>query len=315
MSRRADELHPQLQEIEAGRRARTVPESFAVTVETARADMERRLGDIGDYIDDEAEEVREFEIDGPGGPLPIRSYHPAGDGAHPIVVFYHGGGFVIGNIETHDNLGHAICERAGALVLSVDYRLAPEHPFPAAVNDAYAALEWAAANGDQIGGDTEQIAVAGDSAGGNLAAAVSIMARERDGPEIGRQSLIYPWLDPAGRFDLASYDENAREYEGGEGYLYEKYAQDEVHAGNQYLAPLIAKDLSDLPAATIIVGGYDRLRDEGFEFAERLEDAGVAANLVNYPAMNHGFASLLGIVDQADDAMAELVGDLSETFG
>jgi acetyl esterase len=315
MSRRADDLHPQLQDIEAGRHARPVPESFAVTVETARADMERRLGGITEYIDDEASEVREFEVDGPGGPLPIRAYLPEGDGPHPMVVFYHGGGFVIGNLETHDNLCHALCDRADVLVLSVDYRLAPEHPFPAAVNDAYAALEWAAANGKQIGGDPDRIAVAGDSAGGNLAAAVSIMAREHGGPAIDRQLLIYPWLDPAGRFDLASYSENAREYEGSEGYLYEKYAQDEVHAGNQYLAPLIASELADLPPATIIVAGYDRLRDEGFEFAERLDAAGVEANLVNYPAMNHGFASLLGIVDQADDAMSELVGDLSETFG
>lgn len=309
MSRKADELHPQLQDIQERAEGRAAPESFAVTAETARADMESRLSGMTEYIDDAADETREFDIDGPGGPIPIRSYHPEGDGPHPIVVFYHGGGFVMGSLDTHDNVCHAFCDRAGAVVLSVDYRMAPEHPFPAAVNDAYAALEWAADFGHQVGGDTDRIAVAGDSAGGNLAAAVSLMARDRDGPAIDRQLLIYPWLDPAARYGFDSYEENAREDEAAEGHLFGKYAPDEVHAGNVYLAPLLARDFSDLPPATVVVGGYDRLRDEGFDYAERLEAAGVDANLCNYEATNHGFVSLLGLVDPADDAMDRMVED------
>lgn len=313
MSRRADELDPQLRDIRERRHARPVPETHAVTPVEARADMEHRLDGLTEYTDDAAAEVRTVEIDGPGGPLPIRSYHPEGDEPHPVVVFYHGGGFVIGSLDTHDNLCHSICDRAGALVLSVDYRLAPEDPFPAAVNDAYAALEWAATFAGQIGGDTGRLAVAGDSAGGNLATVVSLLARERDGPEIAHQSLLYPWLDPAGRFDFDSYEENAREDVQADGYLFEQYAPDPIHAGNCYLAPLIANDLSGLPPATILLGGYDRLRDEGFEYADRLASVGVDANLVNYSAMNHGFLSLLGIVDRADDAMDDLVADLPWT--
>jgi acetyl esterase len=319
MTRRADELHPQLQEIEEQQEARLVPESYAVAVETARADLSERLAGLGEYIDDDCE-TTDFEIEGPAGTIPIRAYVPEADGPHPIVVFYHGGGYVMGDIESHDNVCTALANRGDVVVLSVDYRLAPEHPFPAAVEDGYAALEWAATFGHHVGGDTDAIAVAGDSAGGNLSAAVSLMARERDGPDIGRQLLIYPWLDPAGRYGLDSYAENAREVESdaeaeaAQGYLFEQYARDEIDAGNQYLAPLIAKDLGGLPPATIITGGYDRIRDEGFEFAERLEEAGVETNLANFEAMNHGFVSLLGIVDRADDAMDVLVEDLEQTF-
>lgn len=320
MSRRADELDPQLQDIEAQREARPVPESYAVTAAQARADLASRIEGLGEYVDDC--ETEEFEIEGPADPIPIRAYLPEGIAASapPIVVFYHGGGCVLGSIETHDNVCTALATRGDVIVCSVDYRLAPEHPFPAAVRDAYAALEWAATFGHHLGGDTDRLAVAGDSAGGNLAVATALMARERDGPEIGHQVLIYPWLDPKGRDDLDSYAENGRdvaseaEAQAAGTFFYEHYARSDLDAGNRYFAPLVARDLSDLPPATIVTGGFDRLRDEGFAFAERLEEAGVDANLVNFEAMNHGFVSLLGLVDRADDAIDVLVGDLGEAF-
>lgn len=313
MSRRADELDPQLQDIDAQRDARNVPEGYTLTPQAARAGLESRLDGMLGYIDDEVAEVQDLEIEGPDGPLSIRTFHPTGDGPHPIVVFYHGGGFVMGSLDSHENICQALAARAGVLVVSVDYRLAPEDRFPAAVHDAYAALEWVAAHGAQLDGDPDRLAVAGDSAGGNLAAVVSMLARDRDGPAIDRQLLVYPWLDPAGRFELDSYVENADD-DGGGNWLLECYAPDDVHTENGYLAPLIAHDLSDLPPATIVVAGYDALRDEGFRFAQRLDDAGVATSLRNYEAMNHGFLSLLGLVDRADEAMAALGDDLQTTF-
>lgn len=315
MARRADELHPQLQEIQERQEAQYGPEGEALTAEGAREGLESRLSGMLKYIDDEVGDVQDFDIEGPEGPIPVRSFRPETEGPHPIVVFYHGGGYVMGSVDSHANICHALADRGDALVLSVDYRLAPEHPFPAAIEDGYAALEWAATYGGQLGGDTDRIAVAGDSAGGNLSVAVSLMARDRDGPEIARQLLIYPWLDPASRYELDSYVENADDDGDGSGnWLYEGYVGDEANRANAYFAPLIARDLADLPPATILVAGYDTLRDEGFEFADRLENAGVEANLVNFEAMNHGFVSLLGLVDPADDAVDRMVGDLEETF-
>jgi acetyl esterase len=314
MSRSADELDPQLREIEAIREARNVPESYAVTPETAREQLEAVTADASDRIETDVAETNDFDIEGPGGPLPVRSYHPADDGPHPIVVFYHGGGFVYGSPDTHDNVCRALCDEADALVLSVHYRLAPEAPFPAAVHDAYAAVEWAETHGGDLGGDTDRLAVAGDSAGGNLAAVVSLLARERDGPEIDRQVLIYPWMDPAARFDYDSYEQNREEDEAGEGWLTDKYARDAIDYGNVYFAPILADDLEGLPPATVVTAGFDALRDEGIEYGERLQDAGVETTVENYPAMNHGFVNLLGLVDRAGDAIDLLASDLAVSF-
>lgn len=322
MSRKAAELAPQLQEIEAIREARRVPESYAVTPETARDQLEAVSAGMSDRLDATVDEVQAFDIEGPGGALPVRAYHPVGDGPHPVVVFFHGGGFVYGSLDTHDNVCRALTDRAGALVLSVDYRLAPEHPFPAAVHDAYAAVEWAATRAGDLDGDPGRLAVAGDSAGGNLAAAVSLLARERragdargtpgDAPAIDRQVLVYPWLDPAARFDYDSYA--LREDERTSEWFFEKYAAADLDAGNAYFAPLLARDFSDLPPATVQTGGFDALRDEGFAYADRLEAAGVDVSFTNYEAMNHGFVSLLGLVDRAEDAIDQIADDLAESF-
>ena len=322
MSRKADELDPQLQEIEAIRESRTAPESYAVTVETAREQLEDVTAGMSDRIDATVAEVQNFDIEGPGGSLPVRAYVPESEAPHPVVVFFHGGGFVYGSLDTHDNICLALAERADVLVLSVDYRLAPEHPFPAAIHDAYAAVEWAATHASDLDGDPDRLAVAGDSAGGNLATVVSLLARDRrtgdargttgEAPDIDHQVLVYPWLDPAARFDYESYA--LREDERSSVWFFEKYASDPLDAGNTYFAPLLADDLSGLPPATIQVGGFDALRDEGFEYADRLESAGVSVSFENYEAMNHGFVSLLGLVDHADNAIDRIAADLTASF-
>ena len=325
MTRRAAELDPELQEIEAIREARKTPESHAVTPGTAREQLERNTEGMSDRIDTPGvDEVNDFGIEGPGGALPVRSYHPDADAPHPVTVFFHGGGFVYGSPDTHDNVCRYLTDAADTLVLSVNYRKAPEHPFPAAVEDAYAAVEWADRFAGDLHGDPDRLAVAGDSAGGNLAAVVSLLARDRqegggrlaaDAPDIDRQVLVYPWLDPAGRFEFASYEENRDPDDASPDWLYEKYAASDVDAGNKYFAPLLAEDWSGLPPATIVTAGFDALRDEGFAYADRLEDAGVEATMANFEAMNHGFVNLLGLVDRAHDAADLLADDLRATFG
>ena len=324
MTRRAAELDEELQEIEAVREARKTPESYAVTPETAREQLERVTEGMSDRIDTPGvEEVNDFEIEGPGGALPVRSYHPTGEGPHPVTVFFHGGGFVYGSPDTHDNVCRYLTDAAGTLVLSVNYRKAPEHPFPAAVEDAYAAVEWTETHASDLHGDPDRLAVAGDSAGGNLAAVVSLLARDRsqgggrlaaETPDIDRQVLVYPWLDPAARSAFDSYEENRDEDNPSPGWLYEKYADSDVDAGNTYFAPLLAEDASGLPPATIITAGFDALRDEGFAYADWLDDAGVDVTMANFEAMNHGFFNLLGLVSRAHDAADLVSEDLRATF-
>jgi acetyl esterase len=234
-------------------------------------------------------------IPGPAGPIPVRVYNPreAVAGARGLILYCHGGGFVLGDLDTYDAVCRAICEESGCVVVSVDYRLAPEHPFPAAVEDCHAALAWVAAHAAELGGDPERIAVCGDSAGGNLAAVLALLAREK-GPAIRYQVLIYP-VTTAMPGDLPSH--NAF----GEGYILSLKAM-RAFTGHYFGgadrapdfrgAPLLADDLSGLPPALILVGGYDVLRDDGVAYANRLIDAGVPATLVEYAGLSHGFINM-----------------------
>ena len=236
----------------------------------------------------------------PGRTLPARLYVPEGAaGPVPLVVFYHGGGWVIGTLETHDATCRALARASGAAVLSVGYRLAPEHPYPAPVDDCYDALVWAAANAGALGCDPARLAVAGDSAGGNLAAAVAIMARDRNGPALCHQLLIYPVTDDD--FSLPSYAENG----GGEYFLGSAMMRWfwSLYLGATTDAPLArvgrTPDLSGLPSATVITAEYDPLRDEGVAYAARLEQAGVAVDAAVAPGMIHGFFSMFQAVPDA----------------
>ena len=265
---------------------------------------------------EEVAELQNTTIPGPAGPIPVRIYTPFGDGPFPVLVYYHGGGWVIGTIDEYDNLCRSLANSVSGVVVSVDYRLAPEHKFPAAAEDAYAAVEWAADQDAQINADPTRIAVAGDSAGGNLAAVASLLARDRGGPSLSCQVLIYPVCDVSS-FEAESY----RRY-SIEGVLSREemvwfkdlYCRTEKDASDPYVSPLLAPDLSGLPQALVITAEFDVLRDEGEAFADRLAQAGVKAELARYQGQVHGFLPLVGAYDQAREAVDKTARVLKEAL-
>lgn len=251
--------------------------------------------------------VEDFVVPGPAGDIPVRLYRP-NDKPAPLHVHFHGGGWVIGNLVTHDADCREIVAASGCMVLAVDYRLAPEHPFPAAPEDCYAVSCWAAANSTQLGGSPGLISIGGDSAGGNLAAVVALMARDRNGPEFAMQLLLYPITEPS--MASASFRDNA------EGYLLTKtmmawfwdhYCPDIEQRKHPLISPLMASDLSGLPPALMITAEFDPLRDEGEAYAARLKEAGVEVEMRRFNGFIHGFFSLAGIIEATREAV-ELVG-------
>jgi acetyl esterase len=255
--------------------------------------------------DGEVASVQDRTIPGPAGELPIRIYTPVGTGPFPLHVTFHGGGFVIGNLDTHHAVAQSICVLAGAVVVSVDYRLAPEHPYPAAADDCYAATVWAVEQAAELRADPATLSVGGDSAGGNLAAVVSTMARDKSGPEIRLQVLVYPVTAHSG--DYPSRVENA------EGYFLTSKTMDwftECYLQGQpfhaYNAPIVTPDCSGLPPALVITAEFDPLRDEGEAYATMLEDAGVPVTVTRYDGQIHGFASMPQMIDRAKDAHQQI---------
>ncbi len=228
-------------------------------------------------------------IPGPGGALPLRIYTPAHDWPLGIAVFFHGSGFVICDLDTHDHECRILANRADVVVVSVDYRLAPEHPFPAAVDDAFAALQWAATHAAELGGDPARVAVVGDSAGGDLAAVVAQMARDAGGPALAYQMLVYPVTDL--RTETQSFVDNASGYglsaETMRWYV-EQYVRSPADVLEPRGSPLLAGSLADLPPAFVAVCEYDPLRDEGKQYAHRMRDAGVDVTLRRYDGAIHG---------------------------
>jgi acetyl esterase len=259
--------------------------------------------------------VKDLEIPGPAGRIPVRVYRPSERGDLPVLVYFHGGGWAICSLETHDVTCRQLANAAGCAVVSIDYRLAPEHRFPAAPEDCFAALGWVAKNAAAFGADPARIAIGGDSAGGNLAAVVALLARDRSGPRLCHQLMIYPVTDHA--FDTPSYRENA------EGPLltretmrafWKLYLAREQDGANPYASPLRAGDLSGLPPAHVITAEYDPLRDEGEAYASRLAAAGVPVVVRRYDGMVHGFIGFTDLVDRARDAMADVVRELQRGF-
>ena len=258
--------------------------------------------------------VEDLEVPGPDGPLPVRVYRPDGAAVPaPVVVFFHGGGWVLGSIATHDATCRGLANRTGAVYVSVDYRLAPEHPYPAAPEDCYAATCWVADHAADLGVDPGRLAVAGDSAGGNLAAVVCQMARDRSGPAIAFQFLIYPATD----LDLdrwPSMEENAdgplltRE---GMDWFARHYVGTLPFTGDPYAAPIRAADLSGLPPAYLATAGHDPLRDEGAGYAEALAAAGVTVGYDNFATMIHGFVGFADVVPAAGEARDRIAAALA----
>ncbi|TQM02113.1 alpha/beta hydrolase [Pseudonocardia kunmingensis] len=243
-------------------------------------------------------------VPGAEGELRARVYRPEGEGPFPTVVFFHGGGWVIGDLDTHDNMARTICRGSRALVVAVDYRLAPEHPFPAATADAVAAARWVAGHLDELGGD-RRLAVAGDSAGGNLAAVVA-QQLHADGTAVTAQFLVYPAVDAAGEYPSRT--------ENGQGYFLEQATMDWFYghyagawddAKDPRLSPLHAADLSGLPPALIVTAEFDPLRDEGAAYGEALRAAGVEAEVRCHAGMIHGFFDMAGASPAARAAVEQ----------
>ncbi|RRR44053.1 alpha/beta hydrolase [Mycolicibacter terrae] len=260
-------------------------------------------------------DVRDTVVPGPAGDIAARCYRPAGSSdtaAHPVLVFYHGGGFVVGDLDTHDAICRLTCRDAEVVVLSIDYRLAPEHPAPAALDDAYAAFRWAHDHAAELGGIPGCVAVGGDSAGGNLAAGVALLARDDGGPAPTLQWLIYPVTDMAAQTRSRTLF--------ADGYLLTKHDIDWFTA--QYvgrsrldptdprLSPLLAPDLSGVAPALIAVAGFDPLRDEGEQFATLLRDAGVVVDLRRMRSLTHGFINLFGLGGGSTTATTALISAL-----
>jgi acetyl esterase len=249
--------------------------------------------------------VADRGVPGPAGELPVRVYTPEGETRFPIVVFFHGGGWVVGTLDTYDPLCRALAAAVPAVVVSVDYRLAPEHRHPAAVEDAYAATAWASRHAAELGGTQHRLAVAGDSAGGNLAAVVALGARDRGGPAIAFQLLVYPALDAAG--DTGSWGEFAEGFyltAAGMRWYWDHYLG-AADGRAPDASPLRAAFLGRLPPALVIGAEHDILRDEGEAYAARLRTAGVAATATRHPGVVHGFFRWRAVTPAADAALQQ----------
>jgi acetyl esterase len=292
----------------------SLPRLEELSVADARKQVERRIAMNLPTLP--IASVLNRTIRGPGGDLRLRIYTPNGSGPFPLMVFFHGSGFVLCNLDTHDGVCRNLCNAAGCVVVSVDYRLAPEHKFPAGPEDCYAATKWTAEYGSELNADPGRVVIAGDSAGGNMVAVTALMIRDRGGPALRGQLLIYPVTD---YFNPGhpSYTENAEGYgltAAGMRWFWGHYLNSPSEAENPFVSPLRARDLSSLPAALIITAEYDVLRDEGERYGERLVQAGVPANVSRYEGMNHGFFSMYGIVDKAKQALEESANWLKDRF-
>jgi acetyl esterase len=253
--------------------------------------------------------VRDLTLKGAGGPLTVRLYTPSAAENLPLIVYFHGGGFTICTLDMYDDLCRTLANDSGCAVASVDYRLAPETPFPGAAEDCYFALKTLAAQGKDLGIDATRLAVAGDSAGANLAAVTALMARDRGGPGVRYQALIYPCVDPA--CASASQEEFATGYmltREAMLWYWAQYLKAPADAHNPLAAPGLA-DLRGLPPATLITAEFDPLRDEGEDYASRLQAAGVAVLGRRYLGMIHGFVSMPYLTPMANRALADVAAD------
>jgi acetyl esterase len=265
---------------------------------------------------EEVASVEDRTVPGPAGPVPVRIYTPsAGSAPRPALVYIHGGGWVIGDPDMTDSICRVVANRAECVVVSVDYRLSPEHKFPVPLDDCYAAFTWVADNASSIGVDPARLAVGGDSAGGNLSAAVALRARDEGGPAIRLQLLVYPVTDYS--FDTISYKENGDDYfltRDMMGWFWDHYLTSASDGENPLASPLRAKDLSGLPPAKVFTAEFDPLRDEGEAYVARLVEAGVPVSHTRYDGQIHGFWTMLAVFGAATTAADEAAAALKEAF-
>jgi len=311
---RAVPLDPRIKAMRDQRERDNVPPLYTMSLAEARA---ADLASIraGGGEPEPVHEVTDLIIAGPGGELPLRLYRPASERPLPALLYFFGGGWVLGTIDTADGVGRSLANSSGALVAVAGYRLAPEHRFPAAADDCYAAVRWVAEHAEEIGADPARLAVGGDSAGGNLAAGVALRARA-DGPALAGQLLVYPNTDqladdPSMRaaddpflFNRHSVDWYRRHYLANPG-----------DAANPLASPLRAQSLAGLPPALVITAEFDPLRDQGEAYARRLAREGVQVELSRYPGMAHGFFTMIGTVDASRAAIEQAASRLRAWFG
>ncbi|HKV57270.1 MAG TPA: alpha/beta hydrolase [Ktedonobacteraceae bacterium] len=307
-------LDPQVQGLLDTMAATASPPLYSMSVEDARAGLlgMAALGGEPQAVGS----VEDRKIPGPESQIPVRIYTPEGTGPFPLLVYFHGGGWVLGNIDSHDAVCRAFTNAAGCITISVDYRLAPEAKFPAAPEDCYAATLWTAENASSINGDATRVAIGGDSAGGNLTAVVALMARDRGGPKLAYQLLIYPVTDHY-TLNTPSYQANAEGYfltKDDMVWFWDLYVSSVDDTKHPHASPLQAQDLSNLPPAMVITAEYDPLRDEGEMYAARLREAGNQVTARRYDGMIHGFVSFSGAVQQGKQAIEDAAAALREAF-
>ena len=309
-------LDPQAEHVLGLVRNAGLPELWQLTPQQAREQYLMRVAKLA--TKEQIHRIHDRRIPGAGQDIPLRVYEPraARPGERfPVLVWFHGGGFVIGNLDSHDHACRVLATQADCMVVAVDYRLAPESKFPAAVDDCLAVVRWLALHAAELGGDPARITVGGDSAGGNLAAVCAILARNEGYPNLAFQLLIYPCTAPE--------PETPSHRKFAEGHLltrntitwfYKQYVRSPKEFYDFRFAPLVAEDLSNLPPALVLVAGYDPLRDEGVDYAKRLIEAGNRVTLVNYEGMIHGFLLMGAAVDAAKHALAESASALKAAF-
>jgi acetyl esterase len=306
-------LDPQARTMIDRTNALNLPPTRAMTPAQARASVRERSAALPR---EDVASVRDHQVGVDGGTITVRVFTPRGAAPKPALVYFHGGGWVTGDLDTHEGICRTLANAADCVVASVDYRCAPEHTFPTAAEDAYAATRWVAAHADALGVDARRIAVQGDSAGGNLAAAVALMARDRRGPALSFQVLVYPVTDCD--FARPSYVDNAEGYlltADSMRYYWDCYAPRDADRANPYAAPMRAVTLAGLPPALVITAEYDPLRDEGEAYAQALAAAGVPVTLTRYPGMIHAFFRFTNVLDAARAAVAEVVAALQKAWG
>ena len=307
-------LHPQVASALKMAEELNLPALNTQTPEAARTAAKANTAAAPTEHDD-VHSVRDTVIPGPGGDLPVRIYTPSEATDHSLIVWFHGGGWVIGDLDSEDPACRVISNATNSVIVSIDYRLSPDVRFPEPVEDCYAGLLWAHEYASELGADGSRIGVAGTSAGGNLSAAVCLMARDRNGPKISHQVLFCPVIDHD--YGTASYSANAEGYSLSRDsmiWFWDHYIGPDGDGSHPYASPIRADSLTDLPAATIITAEYDPLVDEAEAYANALKASGNDVTYNCYAGMIHGFNGRVGIFDSAREALAEAAGRLTSSL-